>query len=480
MTAAAVPRPALALPLGLAAAILFGTFVGRFPTMAIGLAGISAIVVLAFAAPVTYLGFYVFMTLIFPFSIQNTFGIGGGTGAAGLIVSDVLLMIGLARALIVLSRRPLRAAEAIGAAVTLAFLGLCMLHFVQGAFWSGNPLAEAGNDLRALLGYGALLVALPIVLDPTQHQRLLRAMVVIGLLLGLWGIIQWSGNVPYNEAAGDYGVRKGVRLTSSGAGQLQGGLYGYPVAVTLGFAALVSGEIVKRSTRILVAFIVALNGVDVVLTFERTFIVVTLFGCAVVALRAGHVQRWRALLLGPVALIAVLVPLAALSPESLTTARERLLSIGQYGSDDSVRYRLTESQHAIVEIKKHPWTGNGLGASIWWGRPENDVPPTVNYFIHNGYLWHAWKLGIPTALVLLLGILLAVLRPRKARGSPAFAATVTGAAAIVLGLLIASVTFPAITSRPITPVLGILLAMCLAPRLRRDEMRAGAPAPLAS
>lgn len=469
-------RESFAIPLAAAGAVLFGALLGRAPAMAIALFGLAAITLLAFVAPVAHLGLLVFMTLIFPFSIQNQFGFGGGTGAAGLILSDVLLMTGLARAAIVLARRPLRPVETAGAAVTLAFLGLCVFQLVNGVFVNGNPLAEAGNDLRALLGYGALLVALPLALDPAQHRRLLRAMVAVGLLLGLWGIIQWTGQVPYNEAAGDFGVRPGVRLTTSGQGQLQGGLYGFPVAVVLGFAALLSGEIRSRWTRLLVVLIVMLNGVDVLLTFERTFIVVTLFGCGVVALRAGHAKRWRALILGPLALVAVLVPLAAISPDVLTTARERVLSIGQYGSDDSVRYRVTESEQTVEEIRQRPWVGSGLGASIWWGRPEHEVPPSVHYFVHNGYLWYAWKLGIPVAVLLIGGILVAVLRPRRARGTPLFAAVVNGAAAIVLGLLIASVTFPAITSRPITPVLGILLALCLVPRVRREELSRDAPA----
>ena len=464
-------RRLLAVPLAMLIAASFGVLVALSPLAALGLVGAGAIALLAVAAPVTHLTLLVFMTLIVPYSIQNQIGVGGGTGAAGLVFSDILLLTGLARALLVLARRPLRGVEAAGLLLSLAYLGLAFAQLLHGALGEGHPVNEAGNDFRSLLGFGAIIVALPIVLDESMHQRLLRAMFVIGALLGLWGLIQWTVDLPYT-ASGGFGVREGVRLTSDGKGQLQGGLYGFPVAVALGYAALLSGQIQSRGTRLALIAVTAVNGICLILTFERTFIVITVFACAFITLRAGHIQRLRAIILAPLALIAVIVPLGIASPESLTTARERLMSIGQYGDDASVRYRVRESQQTLDEISAHPWQGSGLGASIWWGRPEAQVPPSVNYFIHNGYLWHAWKLGIPLALFLILGIVVATLRGGRPRGSPMFAAVAVGGQAALLALLVTSITFPAITARPITPTLGILLALCLVPRVVPSPSRA--------
>ena len=469
----ALPRQMLLLPAIAAGAVVFGAMLGRQPLVAVALVGVVGVGVLAFVAPAGHLGLLVFMTLIFPFSIQNQFA---GAGSAGLVFSDVLVMTGLFRAAVVLAQQRLEARQIVGIVLCVAFLSLAFVQFVRGAFFLGYGLAEPGNDFRALYHYGTLLMALPLVLDPSQHRRLLRALLVVGVLLGLWGLLQWSGNIPYSES-GDFGVREGVRLTSDGKGQLQGGLYGFPVAVALAFAALLIGEIESLAMRLLLVAVIALNGVCVILTFERTFIAITLLACGIIVLRARGSQRTRAILLAPIAAVCILAPLAAVAPDSLSTVRERMLSIGQYGSDDSVRYRVRESQQAIEEIRERPWAGSGLGAAIWWGRPANGVLPSLNWFIHNGYLWHAWKLGIPGALLLVGALVAAGLQPGRARGTPLFAGLVIAAQATLIALLVTSVTFPAITARPITPVLGILLALTLAPRVpRRTPRPAGADA----
>ena len=62
-------------------------------------------------------------------------------------------------------------------------------------------------------------------------------------------------------------------------------------------------------------------------------------------------------------LVLVLAPvMSTIAPGALSAASERLLSLNQYGSDDSVRYRLQEGRHAIDKIQAHPVIGSGLGA----------------------------------------------------------------------------------------------------------------------
>jgi hypothetical protein len=115
--------------------------------------------------------------------------------------------------------------------------------------------------------------------------------------------------------------------------------------------------------------------------------------------------------------------------------------------------------------------GSGLGAPIWWGRPSRGVRPEVHYFAHNGYVWLWWKIGLVGAVLLVGGIFAAALRPGRARGSPFFAVMVTGAQGALLALMIAAVTFPSMTARPITATMGVLVALCLVPFERRRRVR---------
>ncbi len=203
-----------------------------------------------------------------------------------------------------------------------------------------------------------------------------------------------------------------------------------------------------------------MTSLDLVLTYERTFWAATLLALGFVVLRAPRRQRVRALIAGPALLVLVVAGLAAVAPADVAAARQRLLSIGEYGSDLSIRFRITETRNVRREVEARPLLGSGLGATILWGRAYESVPPTTEAFAHNGYVWLAWKLGIPAAILLVCLIAGAIV----VRGPPGGAPLRTGAQASLMLLLIASMTFPAFNTLAITAVMGALLAVCLAAR----------------
>lgn len=469
MTALAA-RQLMVLPLAAFVAMLLGALVGTEPLYAAALVALGATVALAFVAPVAHLTLLLVATAIVPYGLQNQFGLGGGTGAPGLVASDALLLTGMARGVFVLAQRRLASSEVVAIGLTVLFLLVALMQFFHGVR-TGSGLSIPGDELRTLWGFGVLLVALPIIQDEDARPRLLKCLLGTGLLLGLWGIAQWTLQLPYEYGIG---VREGVALTTSGRGQVQGGLYAFPVAIALAFAALMSGGVRGRFARALVITCIAVNGISVLLTFERTFWLVTILACGWVLVKAKPTQRLRAVAWVPLALIVALVSLAFLAPTTLTTAQERLLSLGQYRDDSSVSYRVRESEEVLAEIRTAPLTGSGLGASVWWGRPDAGVPPEVHYFAHNGYLWAAWKLGIPAAVLLFGGLLVAIFRRGRVSGEPAFAGVAVGAQAALLGLIVAAVTFPGVSSKTITAVGGVLLAFCALPRVARRSPRPAA------
>jgi hypothetical protein len=166
----------------------------------------------------------------------------------------------------------------------------------------------------------------------------------------------------------------------------------------------------------------------------------------------------------------VLVGMALVAPGDLTAARQRLVSLGQYRSDLSVRFRLTESRHVTREIDARPLIGAGLGATILWGRPYEGVRPTTEFFGHNGYLWLAWKLGLPVAALLILLIGAAVLSRGPPKAGTTYGVVRAGAQASLLLLLVASFTFPAFETLGITGVMGVLVAICAAPLTRAERL----------
>lgn len=434
-------------------ALTYGALVGSRPLYALALFGLGVTLALAFVAPVTHLTLLLILTVVVPYSFQNQ-----SIGSAGLVPSDVFLLTGLVRAGVVLVLYGADRRRLLAGALCGVFLVGAVLQLVHGLH-GGAEVSAAGAEFRHLLAYGTLLVALPIVGDPRGRRRLLQGLLLVGLLLGLWGIAQWVLNISYG-AAGDVGVRSGVRLTTGGRGQVQGGLYDFPVAIGLAYAVLISGVLRSLWSRAAVLAVLGLNSVSMLLTFERTFWVGAVVAVAFASLRLSGRSRVRALIWTPLAALLGVAALAALAPTELVTARERLLSINQYGSDNSLRYRVIESRHVVAKVHEHPIIGSGLADTIWWGRPYAGVPPQSYAFSHNGYLWMAWKLGIPLTLLLFALILLAIFW----RGPPGeerlYAAARAGCQAGLLAVLVINVTWPAARILSITPVIGLFIAMC--------------------
>jgi hypothetical protein len=458
---AVVERRSVTLPLVAGGAIAAGALAAMQPVAVLGLTVAGGLLALTMLAPVASLALLLFLTCVVPYGIQNRLGVGGGENAPGLLLSDVLLIAALARATLVLATHAVDRRVLRYGVLMLAVLAVVAAQFIHGVR-SGNDVSRAGQDGRVLLGLGTFLVVVLILDDPSARRQLLASLAALGLLLGLWGMVQWFGHVSFG-AAGDVGVRPGVRLTSAGTGQLQGGEYGFPVVLVACFAALLSGGVRRTAMRAVLALAIVLNAVACLVTFERSFWLSALVGMVFVVLRAPGARRVKVLMAAPFALVIAIALLSAFAPRELTTARQRMLSLGQYLSDDSVRYRLVESRFVLAEIRADPLTGSGLAATIFWGQPWAQVPARSYAFSHNGYLWLAWRLGIPAAGVLIILIGCAILLRPSPDDDCLTIGVRRGAQGALLSVLVATVTFPSFSTLSITPVMGVLLALAVAP-----------------
>ena len=450
MTVALLRRLRWALPVSVLVVAL-GLLVAKSLSLALGLAGAAAVFAFAFAAPATNLVLIVFTTTVVPYSVQNQLA---GSGSRGLVLSDLLLLAGLLWAVPeILGRLRVERRQRLVLLPLAAFLLVVVCQFVRGVAL-GSDASVAGAEMRTLLNLSTFFVALPVLADRQMRERLLKGLLVVGLLLGAWGMAQWVLDIGFR---GEFGVREGISFTSSGRGQLQGGLFAFPVAAVLGFAALVYGAVQDGWQRYVVVAVTAVNLLCLLLTYERTFWVATVLAMGVVTLKAGRGPRMRALVSGPAIVVVILATMATFAPGAFDSARERLLSLGQYSTDGSLRYRVVESRHVAGEIRDRPVLGSGLGATIVWSRPWEGVPAHTYSYSHNGYLWVAWKLGLPAGF-LLFGILLVAVWWREPGGDSLQRSIRHGSQASLLLLLVSSVTFPSFNAYSITATMGLLLA----------------------
>lgn len=451
-----------------AIAVFTGLVIAFEPLLGLGLVGFMALLGLAFLAPVAHLTLLLAVTVLLPFSIQNTLAAPG----AGLLPADALLLTALFRAAIALIREPLERRRMLAFGLLGIFLAIVLLQTLHG-LELGRSQSQVGYELRVLLGFATFAVATPIIADPEEPRRLAIGMATVGLLLGLWGLAQWFLGIEEIAESG-VGVREGISFTSTGRGQLQGGLYAFPVAVVLSFAGLVSGRIVANWQRIAVAAILVTNFACLMLTYERTFWVATVLGMAFVVLKSDPGRRAKAVTVGLVTGALLIGGLAILAPNDFTAARERLVSLGQYSNDDSVRTRLVETNHVLAQIDESPVLGSGLGATIFWGRAWQNVPPEATWYSHNGYLWVTWKLGLIGAACLFLLLGWAIFSRPPPHQPPALRVLRIGSQAALFTLFVASITFPTFNGLDITATMGVLAALALmsSPYARGSTRRA--------
>jgi O-antigen ligase len=208
------------------------------------------------------------------------------------------------------------------------------------------------------------------------------------------------------------------------------------------------------------------------LTFERTFWVVTAVGVLLVALRSGRARRARVILWIVVTATAGLLTLSAVSPRTLQTAEQRLFSIGSYHTDNSVRYRAVESGFVIDKIREHPLLGSGLADEIHWGQPWTRTPPESQTYSHVGFLWLFWREGILGGALLLALLIAAALWPGRAAAGGLASAIRVGCQSSLFALLIANLTFPAFQGTQATYVMGFLVAFSAIPVVARRRVPA--------
>lgn len=449
------------------AGLVLGGLSAVKPSMALGVVAVGLVLVLAFRAPVANMLALIFLTAVVPLTIQSRYGSGGSASGAGVIPSDVLLLAGLARAAWVLRREPLDTRGSIALGLTLTFLAGAGLQLVH-AMSLGRSISGVGGEFRVLLGFGTVLMALPLLADPPARRRLLGGLVGLGALLGLWGVAQFVLGIRF-ELPADLGG--GSVASFETAGRVIG-LFAFPVAALVALAVLVSGKLRSRGMRVALLGVLILNLAALVLTFERSFFVATLLGVIFILIRAPGRQRLRLLAWAPVGLLTVFLALSVLAPSVLSAYETRLSTLGNYQTDPSVTYRVAESRMVSAEIAQHPLTGSGLGAAILIGRPGTNVPVAPRRYAENGYLWLAWKLGWLAAGVLWLLMLLAIVWPRRRGEEELFAATRLGAQAALFTLAVVTPSFASFTQIAITPTMGLLIALCAAPAVRAEGARA--------
>jgi O-antigen ligase len=168
----------------------------------------------------------------------------------------------------------------------------------------------------------------------------------------------------------------------------------------------------------------------------------------------------------PLLLALIVLVMSVFAPTELQATQQRVFSLSDYRKDPSYTYRKAESRMVKQRIRAHPLTGQGLGASQLIGRPGTRAPVRRRSYVESGYLWLAWKLGIPGA-ALLCGVLLAAALCRQAAPHTLAASLRIGSQAALVTLAVSNLAFAPFNSISGTTMIGVLIAVAIGPASTR-------------
>ncbi len=158
----------------------------------------------------------------------------------------------------------------------------------------------------------------------------------------------------------------------------------------------------KRWATILLIIFTSISIVGLITSFSRTFWVILLFEIIIVIFYLSGRQRIKLIiytLLTTIILTATLFfVLEDKSKIMFKIIENRFVSTGRGTKDVSVQARFVEYGQVWKGIKEYPMAGNGLARKVvFWNILESSTARAR--FIHNGYLFIMYRMGIPAMLV---------------------------------------------------------------------------------
>ncbi len=168
------------------------------------------------------------------------------------------------------------------------------------------------------------------------------------------------------------------------------------IIIMFGFVAA------KKYNLALIVTLIAISSIALVLTFSRGYWGATALGLLLFVFIINGAPRKRAVKLGLISVMTVVLVAAIVFPRLLVDLFQglgtRLAALG--GHDLSLQSRLAESSVILSRFQRSPIIGYGMGAEFSFFNPITYRTLTT-WYIHNGYLFMVYKFGLVGAFLYL-------------------------------------------------------------------------------
>jgi O-antigen ligase/Tfp pilus assembly protein PilF len=287
----------------------------------------------------------------------------------------------------------------------LSFMVICIL----SVFWSDSPFISLIELLLFLAGPILYFVVINNIYHKKQIDNILNAILIIGALLGIYGIFQyqgidfpfWGKNVGRNQVFGLFGNVN---------------YFAEYLIVPLSIAVALFLVSKNRLKKALLFFGILIMGITLILTFTRgsylAFAFALIFMAFLYLLSEGKGiirknKKIILLLLTAVIIVTILfvIPNPLNKPDTVVSKIKERISIAQFTQFNSIARRIAIWKFTIPMIKDRPLLGSGLGIyqynslryqAIFFDQGENRsiYPYGFASKSHNEYLQFWAEIGV--------------------------------------------------------------------------------------
>ena len=260
-------------------------------------------------------------------------------------------------------------------------LGVAMMNNVKFLDW-----------FREYTLFSNILLYFPFKYYLKDKKDIITILVLFGISIFLAAAdqVRMYREIALSQAVYAYQLGKSVRLNQP--------LF----SATIFFSLIMSLLPMKKIYRIMLWGLGFIAIAALIVSFSRSFWVFDAFAFLIILFYLS--KRHRRVMVTGLMIIAIAgtVTLFTAFKEKadlmIMVLENRLLSTTKGTKDVSLELRLVEYDEAIRRIEEHPWFGNGLGNKINFYVPFLHFTTHTKY-IHNGYLFTMFRMGIPLTLV---------------------------------------------------------------------------------
>lgn len=168
--------------------------------------------------------------------------------------------------------------------------------------------------------------------------------------------------------------------------------------------------------KIILVSVSLLSASALITTFSRTFWVILLIDFIVLFIYSKWKEKLKIVIYSSLIAIVFTVTIFTLFPNKadmfVVIMEKRLFSASKGISDISVKARISESKSTLAKVEEYPLGGNGLAKPFAFYDPIT-MGTLRTMTIHNGYIFLAYRMGIPMAILFLIVLIINLFKAEK-------------------------------------------------------------------